>query len=65
MDLFKTYQSIGHRSYIISGRGQFVLSVIDKIQGGGGALRTISSVSAFSPCLLVFFRYKCRNNRII
>ena len=59
-EAIQTYQSQSYRSYILSGTGQFLLSVKeDKIQegGGGGAL-----VYLPRPCLFVFFLQKCRNN---
>ena len=58
-EAIQTYQSQSYRSYILSGTGQFLLSVKeDKIQeGGGGAL-----VYLPHPCLFVLFLQKCRNN---
>ena len=60
-EVIQTYQSQSHRSYILSGMGQFLLSVKeDKIQeGGGGAL-----VYHPPPCLFVFYLHKCRNNNM-
>ena len=49
----QTYQSKSHRSYIISGRGQFFSSIKEvKIQGEG-SLETIISVLAYKTNIIL------------